>query len=138
MDGAFEFHVGCLVWEGPVARLGLSFLAVALISIAVTAAAAWDRNGSWTSAKLTPVLDLAARSGYYTEIRDLHGDVAAVSRGFDGQPAQDEAAQAIVVRGRQVGDVAVRFTRPAPTWPCGPPCCGPSRRPPGWRRSSPC
>ncbi len=125
-----------------VARLGLSFLAVALISIAVlaaltaalaaadisalaarqragavgaiavTAAAAWDRNGTWASAKLAPVLDLAARSGSYTEIRDLHGDVAAVSRGFDGQPAPDEVAQAIVVRGRQVGDVAVRFTRP--------------------------
>jgi two-component system sensor histidine kinase BaeS len=125
-----------------VARLGLWFLAVALISIAVlagltavlaaanvsalaarqragavgaiavTAAAAWDRNGTWASAKLAPVLDLAARTGSYTEIRDLHGDVAAVSRGFDGQPEQDEAAQAIVVRGRQVGDVAVRFTRP--------------------------
>ena len=125
-----------------VVRLGLSFLAVGLISIAVlagltaalaaadvsaltarqrsqavgaiaiSAGAAWDRHGSWASAELTPVLDLAGRTGSYTEIRDLNHDVAAVSRGFDSQPAQHEAAQAIVVRGRHVGDVLVRFTSP--------------------------
>ena len=125
-----------------VVRLGLSFLAVGLISIAVlagltaalsaadvsaltaqqrsqavgaiaiSAGAAWDRHGTWATAELAPVLDLAGRTGSYTEIRDLRDDVAAVSRGFDSQPAQEEAAQAIMVPGRHVGDVLVRFTSP--------------------------
>ena len=32
-------------------------------AIAVAAAAAWERDDSWTSADLSPVLDLAARTG---------------------------------------------------------------------------
>lgn len=125
-----------------VARLGLAFLAVALVSItvlagltaalaaadvsalaarqhadaasaiAITAAAAWDKNGAWTGAKLAPVLDLAARTGAYAEIRDRVGQVAAVSPGFADRPAEDQSDQPIRVQNRRVGDVVVRFAHP--------------------------
>ncbi len=39
-------------------------------AIAAAAAAAWDRGDSWGSADLSPVLDLATRTGAEVQIRD--------------------------------------------------------------------
>src|ERR1700678_3709715 len=51
-------------------------------AIAVAAAAAWERGDSWPSADLSPVLDLAARTGADVEIRDEAGRVVSHSPGF--------------------------------------------------------
>src|ERR1700743_2984195 len=42
-------------------------------AIAVAAGAAWARGDNWTTAELSPVLDLAARTGAVVAIRDQSG-----------------------------------------------------------------
>jgi len=121
-------------------RLGLLFLAVALAAIAllagltaafaaadvsaltgrqrseltaavaVAAAAAWDRNNSWASADLSPVLDLASRTGADAEILDRAGELAGVSPGFATQAGDPQFSAPVVVRGQQVGKAVIRFT----------------------------
>src|SRR5215469_6057510 len=51
-------------------------------AIAVAAGAAFDRNNSWSSADLAPILDLAARTGAAVQIRDQAGHAVASSPGF--------------------------------------------------------
>jgi two-component system sensor histidine kinase BaeS len=83
-------------------------------AIAVAAGAAWDKNDSWAAADLTPVLDLAGRTGADVQIRDRQGSVVASSPGFTTRPAGPEAGPAtgapIVVRGERAGQADVRFT----------------------------
>ena len=54
-------------------------------AIAVAAGAAWDRGDSWAAADLSPVLDLAARTGADVQVRDQAGHGVATSPGFAGQ-----------------------------------------------------
>jgi two-component system, OmpR family, sensor histidine kinase BaeS len=79
-------------------------------AIAVAAAAAWERSDSWASADLSPVLDLATRTGADVEIRDLTGRVVARSPGFAAQATAPQYDSAIAVRGLPVGQAMVRFT----------------------------
>jgi two-component system, OmpR family, sensor histidine kinase BaeS len=79
-------------------------------AIAVAAGAAWDRNSSWADANLSPVLDLAARTGAEIQIRDPSGHVVASSPGFGARAAGHPAGAPIVVRGERAGDAVVRFT----------------------------
>ena len=44
-------------------------------AIAVAAGAAWDKNDSWASADLSPVLDLATRTGAEAQVRNTAGQV---------------------------------------------------------------
>jgi two-component system sensor histidine kinase BaeS len=122
-------------------RLALAFLAVALVAvgllagltaafaasdvaslarqqrgeltkaIAVAAGAAWERSNNWTSADLSPVLDLAASTGADVQIRNPSGRVVASSPGFAAQTTPLHRAN-VVVRGRPepVGQAVVRFT----------------------------
>ena len=61
-------------------------------AIAVAAGAAWDRNNSWASADLSPVLDLAARTGAAVQVRDQAGHAIASSPGFAAQPGPQSSA----------------------------------------------
>jgi two-component system, OmpR family, sensor histidine kinase BaeS len=78
-------------------------------AVAVAAGAAWDRNNSWASADLSPVLDLAARTGADVRIRDQAGQTVASSPGFAAQKGPETSAP-VVVRGQQTGKALVRFT----------------------------
>jgi two-component system, OmpR family, sensor histidine kinase BaeS len=78
-------------------------------AIAVAAGAAWDRNDSWASADLVPVLDLAARTGADIQVRDRAGHPAAASPGFATAEGPQSSAP-VVVHGQRVGEVAARFT----------------------------
>ncbi len=119
-------------------RLALAFLAVALAAVAllavlaavfaaadvsslagqqrtdlasavsVAAGAAWDRNGSWTSADLSPVLDLAQRTGADLQIRDAAGGTVAATPGFAAATGP-EASAPVVVREQRLGTAVVRF-----------------------------
>jgi len=121
-------------------RLALAFLAVALVAvallagliaafaaadvatlashqrqeltgaIAVTAAAAWDRNHSWSSADLSPVLDLAGQTGADVQIRNRSGQVVAQSPGFAAQTSAPQYHAAVTVKGVPEGEAVVRFT----------------------------
>ena len=68
-------------------------------AIAAAAAAAWDRNDSWATADLSPVLDLAAQTGADVQIRDQSGQVVASSSGFTAQAAGPPASAPVVARG---------------------------------------
>jgi two-component system, OmpR family, sensor histidine kinase BaeS len=120
-------------------RLALAFLAVALLAIALlavltavfaaadvsslaarqrtelttaiaaAASAAWDRNDSWSGADLTPVLDLSAHTGAEVLVRDQAGHPVASSPGFTARAAAPLDRAPVTARGRQVGEVVVRF-----------------------------
>ncbi len=78
-------------------------------AVAVAAGAAWDRNDSWATADLSPVLDLAARTGADVRICDRSGQVVASSSGYTEQAGRPYSA-AVTVRGERAGLVDVRFT----------------------------
>jgi two-component system sensor histidine kinase BaeS len=78
-------------------------------AISVAAGAAWDRNGGWASADLSPLLDLAQRTGVDLQIRDTTGHVVAATPAFAagrGTPSRVP----VVVRGQRRGVVLVRFS----------------------------
>jgi len=79
-------------------------------AIAVAAAAAYEREDSWPSADLSPVLDLAARTGAEIQIRDEAGKVVSRSAGFAAQVSAPQFSAIATVRGTPVGRVVVRFT----------------------------
>ena len=78
-------------------------------AIAVAAGAAWDRNDSWATADLFPVLDLAARAGADVQVRDQSGRVVASSPGFASATGPQSSA-AVKVGDQRVGEAAARFT----------------------------
>src|SRR5260370_4036941 len=125
--------------SGPIAlRLALAFIAVALLAVAllagltaafaaadvsdvaagqrtdltkamtVAASAAWEGTGSWASADLGPVLDAGSQIGADVQVVDNAGRVVGVSPGFSRGTLPVQRA-AVVVRGHQVGRIAVRL-----------------------------
>ena len=78
-------------------------------AISVAAGTAWDRNNSWTSADLTPILDLAQRTGVGIRILDASGHVVESSPGFASAKGSQRSAP-VLVRGRPLGVAQVRFT----------------------------
>ena len=79
-------------------------------AIATAAGAAWARDGSWESASIGPVLNLAAGVGADAEIRDQAGRLVAVSPGFAARAADPQLSRPVVVGGTPVGVAVVRFT----------------------------
>ena len=79
-------------------------------AIAAAAAAAWDHTDSWTSADLSPVLDLATRTGAEVQIHDVNGHIVISSPGFAAQAEAPEQTAAVQVGGTRVGQIVVRFT----------------------------
>jgi two-component system, OmpR family, sensor histidine kinase BaeS len=122
-------------------RLALTFLGVALASIAVlaalaawladddvrgltrrqhtdltsaiafSAAAAWAEDNSWAAADLSPALELAARTGAEAQIRDQTGHVVAASPGFARTSPMARYRAMVVARGHPVGEAVVGFTK---------------------------
>ncbi len=120
-------------------RLGLAFLAVALVAIAVlavltalmtatdvsalatrqrtdltgaiavAAGATWSQNRRWEGTDLSPILDLAARRGADVLVRGQDGRAVAASLGFAGQAASPAYSAPVTVQGRRIGEVLVRF-----------------------------
>jgi two-component system, OmpR family, sensor histidine kinase BaeS len=79
-------------------------------AIAAAAAASWGRGDSWASADLSPVLDLATRTGAEAQIRDQAGRVVIASPGFAAQAAAPEQSTPVLVSRDRVGQAVVRFT----------------------------
>jgi two-component system sensor histidine kinase BaeS len=79
-------------------------------AIAVASGAVWDRNNTWSTADLSPVLDLAARTGTAVQIRDQSGRLVASSGNF--ATAEDpQTTVPVTTRGHQrVGTALVRST----------------------------
>ena len=79
-------------------------------AIAAAAAAAWDHTDSWTSADLSPVLDLATRTGAEVQIHEANGHIVISSPGFAAQAAAPEQTAPVQAGGTRVGQIVVRFT----------------------------
>ena len=79
-------------------------------AIAAAAAAAWDHTDNWTSADLSPVLDLLTRTGAEAQIRDAKGRVIIASPGFAAQTGAPQQSAAITSQGVRIGEAVVRFT----------------------------
>jgi signal transduction histidine kinase len=78
-------------------------------AIAVAAGAVWDRNNSWSTADLSPVLDPATRTGLAVQIRDQSGRMVASSKNLAA--AEGPAATVpVLARGQRVGTAVVRST----------------------------
>lgn len=75
----------------------------------VSAGAAWDRNGTWAAADLSPVFDLAERIGMAVQVRDTTGRVVAATPDFNAVPGP-QASAPVIVRGTTRGVTVVRFT----------------------------
>jgi two-component system sensor histidine kinase BaeS len=78
-------------------------------AISVAAGSAWNRNNSWASADLTPILDLTQQTGVEIQVFDDSGHVVASSPGF-ADATGPRAGARVIVRGRRLGRVQVRFT----------------------------
>ena len=77
-------------------------------AVAVAAGAAWDRTISGDVSDLSPVLDLAARTGADVQIKNAAGRPMASSPGFARKPGI-QLSMPVVVHGRRVGSAVVRF-----------------------------
>ena len=78
-------------------------------AIAVAAGAAWEENRTWSSADLSPVLELAAKTGAAVQIRDQVGRVVDSSPTFAAANGP-QSSPAIVVHRQRVGTAVVRST----------------------------
>jgi len=120
-------------------RLALAFIAVALAAIAVNATISAERLGSdinrvamqqesslaqavaatsgaayqgttWRHADLDPVFRLAERGMAAVQVRDNSGRVVGSMRRFHDSPQVNQTIRPIFLRGRQIGQVTVRFS----------------------------
>jgi len=80
--------------------------------IALAAGGAWDRRNSWTGAELSPVLDLAERTGVDVQIRDRAGRPVAATPGFAAHRSSPQYSWPVAVGRQQVGQAVVRFSGP--------------------------
>jgi two-component system, OmpR family, sensor histidine kinase BaeS len=80
-------------------------------AITVAAGSAWDRSQRWAGADLSPVLDLAERTGAVVQIRDTAGHVVASSPGFGAYRGSPQLSGPVEVRGHRTGETLVRFTK---------------------------
>ena len=79
-------------------------------ALAVAAGASWDRTDRWAGADLSPVLDLAGRTGADAQIRDQAGRLVASTPGFAAHAASASYSAPIVADGRPVGQAVAQFT----------------------------
>ncbi len=79
-------------------------------AIALAAGTAWAQAGRWDQADLSPVLDMAARTGSDAQIRDQAGHSVASSPRFAAHTAGLQFRVPIVVHGQRVGLAVTRFT----------------------------
>jgi two-component system, OmpR family, sensor histidine kinase BaeS len=93
-----------------VSHLAAQQRAVLTQAMEVAAAAAWNRNDSWSGAELTPVLDLAAQIGAGVQVRDQSGRTVVSSPNFVA--ADGPAMRAVVMAdGHSPGTIQVHFAR---------------------------
>jgi len=79
-------------------------------AIAVATGAVWDENKTWSTADLSPVLDLAAHTGTAVQIRDQSGRVVASSGNFSAAAGPESSLPVTVRGGERVGTALVRST----------------------------
>ncbi|MFY9777081.1 MAG: hypothetical protein WAK28_21140, partial [Trebonia sp.] len=77
-------------------------------AVAVTAAASWSQDQGWAGADLTPVLELAQRSGLKLQVQDANGHAVATTPGFAATGSQ--STEPVLAHGQRVGMVVLGLT----------------------------
>jgi len=80
---------------------------------ALTTGAAYEGHG-WARTDLDPVVRLARSGDASVQVRDTSGRVVGSSRNFTTFPMLHQLARPVVVGGRRVGQVIVRFSATSP------------------------
>jgi two-component system, OmpR family, sensor histidine kinase BaeS len=80
--------------------------------VALAAGGAWDRRNSWAGADLSPVLDLAERTGADVQIRNRAGRPVSATPGFAAHRGSPQYSYPVKVGQQRVGQALVRFTGP--------------------------
>jgi two-component system, OmpR family, sensor histidine kinase BaeS len=75
---------------------------------AIAAAVAYDHQG-WRRADLNALTRLVTEAGAAVQLRNMAGQVIHASPGFAAYRAGTQLSRPVMVRGRQVGSVAIRF-----------------------------
>ncbi len=75
---------------------------------AIAAGIAYGEAG-WPRADLAPLTDLVAHAGAAVQVRNLAGQVIGTSPGFGSHRHGPQLTDPVRMRGRRVGEVAVRF-----------------------------
>ncbi len=77
-------------------------------AVAVAAGGLYTDVG-WQQANLGPVLELVTGEGAAAQVRDMDGGVVRATPGFSSFNASHKFAQPVVVHGKRVGTVTVKF-----------------------------
>jgi two-component system sensor histidine kinase BaeS len=93
-----------------VAHLADEQRTVLVRAIQTATGAAWDRGGTWRGADLTPAFDIAAQIGAGLRVTDDAGRTVSATSGFPPAPETARRQVPIIVHGRRVGELDVRFT----------------------------
>jgi signal transduction histidine kinase len=78
-------------------------------AIALFAGAAWAQKDSWSSADLSPILDLGTQTGIVVQIRDQAGRTLSSSPGF-ATATGPQSSTPVMAEGQQVGVALGRST----------------------------
>jgi two-component system sensor histidine kinase BaeS len=77
-------------------------------AVAVASGAAYGHAG-WEHANLGPVLALVSGEGAAAQVRDMNGNLVQATPGFSSFRASHVFTKPVVMRGQQVGSVAIKF-----------------------------
>ncbi len=81
----------------------------ALSHAAATATGAIYGDAGWRRADLTPVLDVVVKEGAAAQVRDKSGRPVQATPGYASYPARHSFTTPVIVRGKHVGWVTVKF-----------------------------
>jgi two-component system sensor histidine kinase BaeS len=82
-------------------------------AVALTCGAAYEGHG-WARTDLDPVIDLARTGAASVQVREMSGRVVGASPHFATYPKVYQVTRPVVVEGRHVGQVDVRFSAMSP------------------------
>jgi len=109
--------VNATIWSASldtdVARVAIQQEGSLTQAIALTTRAAYEGHG-WGRMDLDPVLRMARSGDATVQVHDMSGRVVGASRHFTTFPKINQLARPVVVAGRQVGQVTVRFSSTSP------------------------
>ncbi len=109
--------VNATIWSASidtdVARVAIQQEGSLTQAIALTTRAAYEGHG-WGRMDLDPVLRMARSGDATVQVHDMSGRVVGTSRYFTTFPKIHQLARPVVVAGRQVGQVTVRFSSTSP------------------------
>jgi two-component system sensor histidine kinase BaeS len=102
-----QIVVGSLTFDGDVNSFVNKQMTNLVTGAARASGSAYNRG--WQSSRLTPVVEMVDASGAVVQVLDLDGAPVRSSPGYAAVPDQHQLKAPVVVAGRAVGSVIIRF-----------------------------